>query len=416
MKKHLAMVAITLVGVIGLASSSAGIASGESMALKKPKRDAFFTDPVAGNVYKVQINFKGSPSKPKTPKAKVKKTFGKVKAPWGVAVDPNGKFIVVTDNDKDELVKLDTKKGKVLSKVAVGKGPTDVALSPDGNFAYVVNHRDNSLTIVDTRTDVVIETHKMGKGPLRINVSEDGFVAWVTNVDEETLSIIDLGDAVKRTTARLADTVVTKEPKDDCDVAGGIGSAFFDGGAPFYFYNWACGARSIGGTSSPATPVRVDRRKSGKSANEGQKNKKKGGSPPMARAVNSNAVAFPFDVPGSPDGLIAVGLTRVDTYMSGTACVSNVLNAGYSPLETPEDHSDDEAYIWKFGGNAERLGSGSAFQTMIGGGGDQIYVHPACGSGCSAKTAASKTRQITVKGAEAIQDGAMKPVPFGDNC
>ena len=104
------------------------------------------------------------------------------------------------------------------------------------------------------------------------------------------------------------------------------------------------------------------------------------------------------------------------SWLSGTGCVSNVLNAGYSPLDTPEDHSDDEAYIWKFGADAERLGDGSAFQTMIGGGGDQIYVHPACGTGCTAKNAASNTRQITVKGAEAIQDGAMQLVPFGDNC
>ncbi len=403
---------VALIGILSLAIAGpvgeAG-ASQENVRLKAVKRDAFFTDLPAGNVYKAQIKFSSKP------KVKVKKTFNKVKNPWGVAVDPNKKFILVTDNVTNELVKLDYKKGKVKARIDVGKGPTDVGINPSGDFAYVVNNGDNTVTIVDTRTDQVAGTHELGKGPLRIAVAANGAKAWVTNVDSDTISTIHLDAAVRR--QALKATTIETRPKTDCDVVGGIGTAHFNAAAPpFHFMNWACGARAVSASVVPADRVLGgpgNESDSSSSDEESRHAARRRGPVPTHRADTGGT---PFFIPGAPTDMAAVGMTRSPTFLEGGACRSNVITAGFSPPGTPFDLSDDESWLWRFGDLVMKFGAGTPFEPLIGGGGDKIWAHPVCGPGCDPAKILAKVKQITVKGAEGIQDGSMIPVPFGPSC
>jgi YVTN family beta-propeller protein len=397
------ILSLAIVGPVGEVG-----ASQEKARLRAVKRDAFFTDLPAGNVYKAQIKFA------KKPKVKVKKTFSRVGNPWGVAVDPNKKFILVTDNVTNELVKLDYKKGKEKARIGVGQGPTDVGINPSGDFAYVINNGDNTVTIVDTRTDQVAGTHKLGKGPLRIVVAANGAKAWVTNVDSDTISTIHLDASVRR--QALRETTIETRPKTDCDVVGGIGTTFFNAAAPaFHFMNWACGSRALSEAIAP------DDRGKGDQGDEGSSSESDEESRHTARRrgpvpTNRTDTGTPFFIPGAPTDMAAVGMTRSPTFLENGFCRSNVITAGFSPPDTPFDLSDDESWLWQFGGLATEFGAGTPFEPLIGGGGDKIWAHPICGPGCDPAKILAKVKQITVKGAIAIQDGSMIPVPFGPSC
>ena len=58
------------------------------------------------------------------------------KNPHGVAVTPDGKFVLVGVYDTDSVAFIDTAARKVISSVTVGK-PHNIAVHPNGRLAYV---------------------------------------------------------------------------------------------------------------------------------------------------------------------------------------------------------------------------------------------------------------------------------------
>ncbi|MGR3177717.1 MAG: hydrazine synthase subunit beta [Candidatus Anammoxibacter sp.] len=94
--------------------------------------------------------------------------------PYGIAIDPAGKYVyigirgmhrvsildlekiieVVTTNSQDELDYLrddfELTTHYLVQRVNVGLGPSSVALSPDGKICYAANYFSNSISIIKT--------------------------------------------------------------------------------------------------------------------------------------------------------------------------------------------------------------------------------------------------------------------------
>jgi YVTN family beta-propeller protein len=119
----------------------------------------------------------------------------------GVAVNPAGTKVYVTNSDKNTVSVIDTATNKVTATVKVGNGPCGVAVSPDGKKVYVANHGINSISVIDAATNKVTATVKVGNGPYGVAVNPAGTKIYVTNSDKNTVSVIDT--ATNKVTATL---------------------------------------------------------------------------------------------------------------------------------------------------------------------------------------------------------------------
>ncbi len=97
--------------------------------------------------------------------------------PYGIAVDPNGKYVYIGIRSMHRVTILDLAKmtdivvtstqeelddlkndltlmvDYLVARVNVGLGPSSVALSPDGKICYAANYFSNSVSVIQTPTD-----------------------------------------------------------------------------------------------------------------------------------------------------------------------------------------------------------------------------------------------------------------------
>jgi 6-phosphogluconolactonase (cycloisomerase 2 family) len=81
--------------------------------------------------------------------------FATVSAPWGMAVDPSGKFLYASSSGGASNVgiaayTIDSTTGALApiagSPYASGYGNYSIAITPNGQFVYVTNHADNTIS------------------------------------------------------------------------------------------------------------------------------------------------------------------------------------------------------------------------------------------------------------------------------
>ena len=120
----------------------------------------------------------------------------------GVAVNPDGtKLYVVNSNIypdvEGNISVIDTATNNVTSTISVGSFPRGVAVSPDGKKVYVTiqNPGINSLTgivsVIDTATNKVTATVNVGSAPSGVAVTPDGNEVYVVNYASNSVSVID---------------------------------------------------------------------------------------------------------------------------------------------------------------------------------------------------------------------------------
>ena len=129
-------------------------------------------------------------------------------APHNVQVSPDGKVVgytlaaKMTENQSKDgnmdmnmngfAVFYDTDTGKLIKKVEVGKHPAHVVFTEDGKYVLVTNNEDNNVSVIDAKTYKVINTITVGKGPHGFRISKDSKFAYVANMGEDTISIVDI--------------------------------------------------------------------------------------------------------------------------------------------------------------------------------------------------------------------------------
>jgi YVTN family beta-propeller protein len=57
-----------------------------------------------------------------------------------------------------------------VATVTVGHGPTGVAVNPAGTRVYVTNWHANSMSVIDTATNTIVATVRTGESPGHVSV------------------------------------------------------------------------------------------------------------------------------------------------------------------------------------------------------------------------------------------------------
>jgi YVTN family beta-propeller protein len=130
-------------------------------------------------------------------------TLNVVPAPRGVAVDPGGTkvYVILNGGDCDYHITgffnggtvsvIDTSTNAVTATVCVAPEPYGIAVNPAGTKVYVTNSNDNTVSVIDTSTNKVTATVSVGSGPYGVAVNPAGTKVYVTNYGGHTVSVID---------------------------------------------------------------------------------------------------------------------------------------------------------------------------------------------------------------------------------
>ncbi|MGO9558406.1 MAG: YncE family protein [Acidimicrobiales bacterium] len=102
-------------------------------------------------------------------------------APKGLAVTPNGSTLYVADSGTATVSVIDTTTDLVTTTIHVGLAPGSVAVGPVGAYAYVTNRVSGTVSVIATGTNTVYKTIATGYFPTDVIVNPTGKVAYVTN-------------------------------------------------------------------------------------------------------------------------------------------------------------------------------------------------------------------------------------------
>ncbi|MEG0879908.1 MAG: cytochrome D1 domain-containing protein, partial [Janthinobacterium sp.] len=125
------------------------------------------------------------------------------KRPRGIAADPAGRQLFVTDAASSALLLIDNAGGAPVRSVALGKSPEGVSASHDGNYVAVAVEENNSVALLDGHTGVVLADIKVqGRNPEHAVFSPDGRWLLVSAEEAEQVDVIDV--AQRRQVASVA--------------------------------------------------------------------------------------------------------------------------------------------------------------------------------------------------------------------
>ena len=110
--------------------------------------------------------------------------------PAGLAVTPDGRRLVVADEEGDAVTVVDVATGATAT-TAAGHKPYWVTLSPDGRRAYVTNQGADTVSVLDLTGTAprVRRTVRVGTHPNKAVLS--GRNLYVANGDSDTVSVLD---------------------------------------------------------------------------------------------------------------------------------------------------------------------------------------------------------------------------------
>lgn len=110
----------------------------------------------------------------------------------GVAVNPNGKFIYVSDETNLSLDVVDGKSFKILNKIILTGHPNNITISHDGARVYVaIVGKDGGLDVIDTVGQKVLKfipTHNAIHNPY---VTPDGKYVLAGSIQGKMISVVD---------------------------------------------------------------------------------------------------------------------------------------------------------------------------------------------------------------------------------
>jgi YVTN family beta-propeller protein len=136
-----------------------------------------------------------------------------------IAIRPDGRFAYATHCCADNNVTvIDTKSNTVVTQIPLGGGPSGIAVTPDGRFVIVEDLAD--VSVIDTRTNTVVATiaGAGGCGPT-VAITPDGKLAYAEDYCDNRVTVID---------ARTLEVVTT------LSINTPIGAAFSPGGSLIY--------------------------------------------------------------------------------------------------------------------------------------------------------------------------------------
>jgi len=99
------------------------------------------------------------------------------KGPIQMYPTPDSRFIYLADQgyyfsqpSSQWVYKIDIETRKVIKEIKAGKAPHGVVVSADGKFVYVTNLLSGDVSVIDTARDEEVKTIKVGKEPNGISI------------------------------------------------------------------------------------------------------------------------------------------------------------------------------------------------------------------------------------------------------
>jgi YVTN family beta-propeller protein len=113
----------------------------------------------------------------------------------------DGKYVLVSNTDQNNVSIIDAKTYKLIKKVETGKGPHGFRISSDSKYAYVANYESDTISVIDINALKEIKQIKVGKNPVTTAVTADGKFLLATISSENSLALVDLNtEAIKKIT------------------------------------------------------------------------------------------------------------------------------------------------------------------------------------------------------------------------
>lgn len=126
---------------------------------------------------------------------------------YGIAVSPDGTFIVVSSPADNSITKIQTTSPYAQTTFAVGAStPLQLALSSDGQYAYVTCNGSNSVAKIELVPSGYVGYVPTGISPVGIVRKPGTNLYYVVNQDGPTVSVID-GTSMN-STATIATSVL----------------------------------------------------------------------------------------------------------------------------------------------------------------------------------------------------------------
>lgn len=111
--------------------------------------------------------------------------------PENFDITPDGRTIIVSNEDDAKASFIDIASGKVTKSVAVGEEPEGVKVSPNGKFVYVTSENTGTISVIDIPTAKLIKTFKVARRPRSVAFLPDGSRAYASAENDGAVSVID---------------------------------------------------------------------------------------------------------------------------------------------------------------------------------------------------------------------------------
>ncbi|WP_448975274.1 YncE family protein [Mesobacillus sp. LC4] len=171
----------------------------EKPAVKAAKQEQildryFFTANEGGTISKVSVKDN-----------KVAETIQADGVVHNIQLSPDGKVVAVTlipgsghghgdhgEGSPGRVLFYDALTSELLKEVVVGNHPAHVVYSGDGKYVLATNNEDDNVSVIDAATYEVVKTIPTGNGPHGFRISADSKFAYIANMGEDTVSAINL--------------------------------------------------------------------------------------------------------------------------------------------------------------------------------------------------------------------------------
>ena len=111
--------------------------------------------------------------------------------PEGIALTPDHRHFVVSNEDAGTATIVDIASGKQTS-VVTGTEPEGVAASPDGKWIYVTAETSSTVTVIDAKKKRVVANFFVSTRPRGALFSPDSQRAWVTSEIGGAIDVVDV--------------------------------------------------------------------------------------------------------------------------------------------------------------------------------------------------------------------------------
>jgi YVTN family beta-propeller protein len=115
------------------------------------------------------------------------------RAPAGMAVSRDRRFVYIANSESDTVSVLDSASNRIVGTIALprGSGPVGLALSPGGRLLYAADGGSNRVSAISTQTGRIVVSTRVGRQPLGVAVSPDGSTLYTANSGSGNLSVVN---------------------------------------------------------------------------------------------------------------------------------------------------------------------------------------------------------------------------------